>query len=42
MTQNNFAGTWKLDLEKSSIPAVTKSQILAIETDGVNVKMRRN
>ena len=40
MVQNGFAGTWKLNLAKSDIPPVTKSQILTIETDGVNVTMR--
>ena len=40
MKHNSFAGIWKLDLKKSDIPPVTKSQILTIETDGVNVMMR--
>jgi hypothetical protein len=40
MVQNGFAGTWKLNLAQSDIPPVTKSQILTIETDGVNVTMR--
>jgi hypothetical protein len=39
MVQKGFAGTWKLNLEKSDIPPVTKSQILTIETDGVNFMM---
>lgn len=40
MPQSGFAGTWKLNLTKSDIPPVTKSQVLTIETDGVNVTMR--
>lgn len=40
MTHTGFAGTWKLDLAKSDIPAVTRSQVLTIETDGVSVAMR--
>jgi hypothetical protein len=40
MVQNGFAGTWKLNLAQSDIPPVTKSQILTIDTDGVNVTMR--
>jgi hypothetical protein len=40
MMKNGFAGTWKLNQAKSSVPPVTKSQILTIETDGVNVMMR--
>ena len=40
MSHNGFAGTWKLDLAKSDIPPVTKSQILTIDTDGINVSMR--
>ena len=40
MSHNGFAGTWKLDLAKSDIPPVTKSQILTIDTDGANVSMR--
>lgn len=35
----NFNGVWKLNLEKSNIPPVTKSQTLTIETDGYNVTM---
>jgi hypothetical protein len=34
-----FAGTWQLNRERSSLPAVTKSQLLVIETDGVDVAM---
>jgi hypothetical protein len=40
MMQNGFAGTWKLNQAKSAIPPVTKSQILTIETDGVNFMMQ--
>jgi len=40
MTHRSFAGTWKLDPERSDIPPVTRSQILVIETDGVLVTMR--
>lgn len=40
MTHNSFAGIWKLNRIMSDIPPVTKSQILTIETDGVNVMMR--
>jgi len=39
MKHNGFAGIWKLNLALSEIPPVTKSQILTIETDGVNVLM---
>jgi hypothetical protein len=35
----DFAGTWKLNLAKSEIPPVTKSQVLTIDTDGVHVTM---
>ena len=40
MTYNSFAGIWKLNLIKSDIPPVTKSQIITIETDGVDIMMR--
>ena len=40
MRQSGFTGTWKLNLEKSDIPPVTKKQVLTIETDGINVSMR--
>ncbi len=36
----SFAGTWKLNLAKSEIPPVTRSQVLTIDTDGVHVTMR--
>ena len=39
-THRGFAGTWQLNREKSDIPAVTKSQVLLLETDGVLVTMR--
>ena len=35
----DFNGIWKLNLSKSDIPPITKSQILNIETDGFNVTM---
>ena len=35
----NFNGIWKLNLSKSDIPPITKSQVLTIETDGFNVSM---
>jgi hypothetical protein len=40
MSTLNFNGVWKLNLSKSDIPPVTKSQVLTIETDGFNVTMR--
>ncbi len=40
MVEQSFAGTWQLNREQSSIPPVTKSQVLNIETDGVFVRMR--
>ena len=40
MAAKNFAGRWKLNLAKSEIPPVTKSQVLTIKTDGVHVTMR--
>lgn len=40
MSHNGFAGTWKLNPAKSDIPPVTKSQILTIDTDGINFSMR--
>jgi len=40
MSQSGFAGTWKLNLARSEVPPVTKSQVLIIETDGVEVSMR--
>jgi hypothetical protein len=39
MVQRGFAGTWKINLAKSDIPPVTKSQVLTIKTDGVNFAM---
>ena len=39
MSGEGFAGIWRLVPEESDIPPVTKSQILAIETDGVHVAM---
>lgn len=36
----DFNGVWKLNLEKSDIPPVTKGQILNIETDGFNITLR--
>jgi hypothetical protein len=36
----SFAGTWRLVREKSDILAVTRSQVLEIETDGVRIAMR--
>ena len=36
----DFNGVWKLNLTKSDIPPITKSQILKIETDGFNITMR--
>lgn len=35
----DFNGIWKLNLAKSVIPPITKSQVLTIETDGFNVTM---
>jgi hypothetical protein len=35
----DFNGIWKLNLAKSDIPPITKSQVLTIETDGFNVTM---
>jgi hypothetical protein len=35
-----FTGVWRLNLERSSIPPVTKSQVLVIETDGASLTMR--
>ena len=35
----NFNGLWKLNLAKLDIPPFTKSQVLTIETDGLNVTM---
>ena len=40
MSQSGFAGTWKLNLARSEVPSVTKSQVLIIETDGVEVSMQ--
>lgn len=40
MNGKGFAGTWRLVRERSNIPAVTKSQELEIETDGVRIAMR--
>ena len=39
MKHKGFSGTWKLNLERSDIPPVTKSQIVTIETDGNSVNM---
>lgn len=39
MTTKDFAGTWKLNLAKSEIPPVTKSQVATIDTDGLHVRM---
>jgi hypothetical protein len=36
----DFNGIWKLNLAKSDIPPITKSQILTIDTDGFNVTMK--
>ncbi len=35
----DFNGTWKLNLTKSDIPPITKSQVLTIRTDGLKVSM---
>ena len=35
----DFNGIWKLNLAKSDIPLITKSQVLTIETDGFNLTM---
>lgn len=40
MSTLDFNGVWKLNLAKSDIPPITKSQILKIDTDGLNVTMR--
>jgi hypothetical protein len=40
MTEQGFAGTWRLNREQSDLPPVTQSQVLVIETDGVFVRMR--
>ena len=40
MKDKGFSGVWKLNLERSNIPPITKSQILTIETDGNIVNMR--
>ncbi len=40
MAQRGFAGTWRLNRERSDIPPVTKSQAIVIETDGGLVRMR--
>lgn len=40
MEQKGFAGIWKLNLELSNIPPVTKSQTIILETDGNFVKIR--
>jgi hypothetical protein len=39
MSTLDFNGVWKLNLAKSDIPSVTRSQILTIKTDGFNVTM---
>ena len=36
----DFNGVWKLNVAKSDIPPITKSQILTMETDGFNITMR--
>jgi hypothetical protein len=38
--RHGFAGTWLLNLGRSTIPPITKKQVLSIETDGVHVAMR--
>ncbi len=40
MSVQSFAGTWKLNLAKSDIPPVTKSQVLTLDTDGFHVAIR--
>jgi len=35
----DFNGIWKLNIAKSDIPPITKSQVLTIETDGLTVTM---
>lgn len=35
----DFNGIWKLNLAKSDIPPITKSQVRTIKTDGFNVTM---
>ncbi len=40
MNTHGFSGVWRLNPERSSIPPVTKSQVLTIETDGVFFSMR--
>ena len=40
MSTLDFNGVWKLNLSKSDIPPVTKSQVLTIETDGFSITMR--
>lgn len=40
MSAKGFAGTWKLNVARSDLPPVTKSQVLVIETDGNAVTMR--
>jgi len=39
MKKKGFTGVWKLNLENSNIPSITKSQILTIETDGIFFNM---
>lgn len=39
MSVLDFNGIWKLNLAKSDIPPITKSQLLTIETDGMKVTM---
>ena len=36
----DFNGVWKLNVAKSDIHPITKSQILTMETDGFNITMR--
>ena len=40
MAPNGFAGTWRLNLDRSDIPPVTRSQVLFIDTDGIRIEMR--
>jgi hypothetical protein len=40
MAGQGFAGTWRLNAQRSDLPPVTTSQVLVIETDGHAVTMR--
>ena len=40
MSNNGFTGTWKLNLVKSENLPNTKSQILVIDTDGINISFK--